>query len=155
MFWRWPRLQLYANVTQQSFLMYCFFCRLDITPQHTINNITTFVAGVSGNYPGEGIGVAGFLTSLTTEEDLPRTVPFERWNLEEYYMPETRGDLTMYTRIASFLSNMEHFDASLFRSASCLSMLYSSVSSKSSSILTMNCLHPNSCLNDFSVSLGI
>ncbi len=105
----------YPNSCQEQFLRYCFSCRLDITPQPKVLNNTTFVVGMSGEYPGEGIGVAGFLKSLTTEEDLPQTVPFERWNLEEYYTPEARGDLTMYARMASFLGKLENFDASLFR----------------------------------------
>lgn len=91
-------------------------CRLDITTQGQISDNTTHVVGMSGKYPGKGIGVSGFLMSLTNEEDLPRTVPFERWNLEEYFVPETRGDLTMYVRMASFVSEVEQFDATLFRS---------------------------------------
>ena len=71
--------------------------------------------GISGKYPGKGNGTSGFLTGLTSEENLPETVPFERWNLEQYYVPEARGDLSMYVRMASFVKKLEHFDATLFR----------------------------------------
>ena len=42
-------------------------------------------------------------------------VPHERWDLESYYSPEARGDLTMYARAASFVDGLDEFDASLFR----------------------------------------
>ena len=81
-------------------------------------NTTTEVVGVAGRYPGGGEGVPGFFQSLAGEEDLPRTVPHQRWDLEQYYSPEARGDLTMYTRAAAFLEGLDLFDAGLFRWAS-------------------------------------
>ena len=94
------------------------FFRLQMTSQldaaTTITNIT-HVLGTSSNYPGNGTGVSGFWTSLISEEDLPRMVPFERWDLERYYVPEMRGDLSMYVRMASFVDELEHFDTNLFR----------------------------------------
>lgn len=75
----------------------------------------TEVVGVAGRYPGSGEGLSGFFESLAHEQDLPRAVPHQRWDLEQYYSPEARGDLTMYTRAASFLDGLDMFDASLFR----------------------------------------
>jgi acyl transferase domain-containing protein len=42
-------------------------------------------------------------------------VPHQRWDLEQYYSPEARGDLTMYARGAAFVAGLDEFDASLFR----------------------------------------
>ena len=42
-------------------------------------------------------------------------VPHQRWDLEQYYIPEARGDLTMYVRAASFVDGLDEFDAGLFR----------------------------------------
>lgn len=76
---------------------------------------TTDVVGVAGRYPGCGEGLPGFFASLAAQEDLPRQVPHQRWDLEHYYCPEPRGDLTMYVRMAAFVDGLDNFDASLFR----------------------------------------
>ena len=49
--------------------------------------------------------------------NLPTSVPHGRWDLEHYYAPEARGDLTMYARHAAFVDGLDQFDASLFRCA--------------------------------------
>ena len=61
------------------------------------------------------MGTLGFFESLKTEEDLPRSVPHDRWDLEVYYTPESSGDLSMYVRMASFVGELASFDASMFR----------------------------------------
>ena len=76
---------------------------------------TTAMVGTSGYYPGKGIGMLGFFESLKSEEDLPRSVPHDRWDVEAYYTPESRGDLSMYVRMASFVGELSNFDASMFR----------------------------------------
>lgn len=75
----------------------------------------TEIVGAAGRYPGAGEGTTGFFASLALEQDLPRHVPHQRWDLEQYYSPEARGDLTMYTRAAAFLDDLDMFDAGLFR----------------------------------------
>ncbi len=76
---------------------------------------TTSIVGLAGRYPGLGEGVHGFFASLAAEENLPRQVPHQRWDLEQYYNPEARGDLTMYVRMGSFVDGLDAFDSSLFR----------------------------------------
>ena len=74
------------------------------------------MVGASGRYPGgRGEGVAGFWQGISTERDLPSTVPHQRWDLDHYYVPEAKGDLTMYVRQAAFVQDLDMFDAALFR----------------------------------------
>lgn len=106
------KLDRYMHLKEVWFLL-CT-CRLDSVLHPTAGHGTD-VVGMSGYYPGSGVGICGFQKSLTSEEDLPRTVPCERWDLERYYVPEARGDLSMYVRMASFVEDLEEFDANLFR----------------------------------------
>lgn len=78
---------------------------------------STHVVGVSGAYPSQTAdrGYTGFWTSLQAGADLPAVVPHSRWDLEQYYAPEARGDLTMYARHAACVDDLDMFDASLFR----------------------------------------
>jgi acyl transferase domain-containing protein len=73
------------------------------------------VIGVAGRYPGSGEGVDGFFASLLAEEDLPRQVPHQRWDMEHYFSPEAQGHLSMYVRMASVINGLDEFDATLFR----------------------------------------
>ena len=79
------------------------------------SNLTTELVGISGHYPGMGKGVSGFYGSLVSQEDLPYPVPYERWDIEQYYTPEARGDLSMYVRLACFVGDIDAFDGNLFR----------------------------------------
>ena len=81
----------------------------------------TAIVGMSGHYPGKGTGIPGFFESLKSEENLPRSVPHDRWDLEAYYTPESRSDLSMYVRMASFVGELASFDASMFRFETCAS----------------------------------
>ena len=92
-------------------------CRMTLSSSagRQLAEIATEIIGVAGRYPGSGEGLPGFFESLAHEEDLPQSVPHQRWDLEQYYSPEARGDLTMHTRAASFLDGLDMFDASLFR----------------------------------------
>ena len=82
------------------------------------SNITTELVGISGHYPGMGKGISGFYGSLESQEDLPYPVPYERWDIEQYYTPEARGALSMYVRMACFVGDLDAFDANLFRCVS-------------------------------------
>ncbi len=75
----------------------------------------TAMHGVSGCYPGKGQGVEGFWTTLEAEVDLPSPVPLQRWDIEQYFAPESNRTLSMYVRLASFVDDLDAFDASMFR----------------------------------------
>lgn len=91
-------------------------CRVIVAKHETRSqsNVTE-VVGISGHYPGKGIGELGFMENLVCEQDLPQTVPHQRWDLEYYYTPEAKGDLSMYVRHACFVNGLDNFDARLFR----------------------------------------
>ena len=79
---------------------------------------TTDVLALAGRYPGSApdSGVEGFWGTIKDAKDLPSTVPLQRWEIDEYYSPEPKGrQLSMYVRMAAFIDNLDHFDASLFR----------------------------------------
>ena len=86
----------------------------DVTPTHAQ---VTLMVGVSGRYPGPGEGIQGFWQGLSQGLDMPLSVPHQRWDLDRYYVPEARGDLTMYARHAAFIQGLDSFDAALFRCA--------------------------------------
>lgn len=71
--------------------------------------------GVGARFPGSESDIDGFWKSLWQEKDLPRVVPYQRWDIDTYYVPEPRGDLSMNVRLASFLTDIDAFDAALFR----------------------------------------
>ena len=75
------------------------------------------MVGVSGCYPSQTAdpGYSGFWNTLQRGNDLATTIPHSRWDLEPYYAPEARGNLTMYVRHAAFIDDLDSFDASLFR----------------------------------------
>ena len=75
----------------------------------------TAMHGVSGCYPGKGQGVGGFWATLASEVDLPSPVPLQRWDIEQYYSPEASRNLSMYVRLASFVDDLDAFDAAMFR----------------------------------------
>ena len=52
---------------------------------------------------------------MQKECDLPCQVPHQRWDPDRYFVPEARGDLTMYVRHAAFIRDLDMFDASMFR----------------------------------------
>ena len=76
------------------------------------------VVSISGRYPGSpsDSGVHGFWRVLQSQKDLPSTVPLQRWDIDEYYSPESKGQqLSMYVRMAAFVEDLDQFDHSLFR----------------------------------------
>lgn len=75
----------------------------------------TVIVGLGARFPGSETNIQGFWETLQLEKDLPRAVPYQRWDIESYYVPEARGDLSMYVRLASFLQNIDAFDAAVFR----------------------------------------
>ena len=75
----------------------------------------TAVHGVSGCYPGKGQGVEGFWAALKTEMNLPSPVPLQRWDIEQYYAPDSSRNLSMYVRLVSFVGDLDAFDAAMFR----------------------------------------
>ena len=60
-------------------------------------------------------GVEGFWDTLRTEMDLPLPVPLQRWDVEQYYALDSSRSLSMYVRLASFVDELDAFDATMFR----------------------------------------
>jgi len=59
-------------------------------------------------------GPAGFWSKAARGADLQGLIPLERWSLERYYAPDVAVD-KMYVRFASFIPDVESFDAAAFR----------------------------------------
>lgn len=82
------------------------------------SSAATAVAAVAGRYPGSApdAGAEGFWQVLKDEKDLPTAVPLQRWDVDEYFSPAGKGrQLSMYVRMASFIEDLDLFDAGLFR----------------------------------------
>jgi hypothetical protein len=77
------------------------------------------IVGVGARYPGSETDIGGFWESLKTERNLPTVVPHQRWDIDAYYVPEARGDLSMYVRLGTFLQDIDIFDAAFFRYCPC------------------------------------
>lgn len=78
------------------------------------------LVALAGRYPGSSpdSGLHGFWQTIRDSKDLPSTVPLQRWDIEDYFSPESKGrQLSMYVRMASFIDDLDNFDASVFRSA--------------------------------------
>ena len=96
----------------------------------------TDIVSVTGRYPGSAsdTGIAGFWQALQEEQDLPSTVPLQRWDVDKYFSPETKSrQLSMNVRMAAFVDDLDHFDASLFRCHSAV---------KRSPLIAPHCLLP-------------
>ena len=81
---------------------------------------------MAGRYPGShpDSGLPGFWTALQSQQDLPSTAPLQRWDIDEYFSPESKGQqLSMYVRMAAFIEQLDHFDNAVFRSEGLLSLL--------------------------------
>ena len=58
----------------------------------------------------------GFWSSLQCGADLPSIVPYQRWDVDNYYAPDSRSSLlSMYVRAAAFVDDLDSFDAAFFR----------------------------------------
>lgn len=76
------------------------------------------IVALAGRYPGSApdSGVPGFWETIRDAKDLPSTIPLQRWDVEKYYCPESKGkQLSMYVRMAAFVDGLDNFDASMFR----------------------------------------
>lgn len=76
------------------------------------------VISMAGRYPGShpDAGLSGFWNAIQSQKDLPSTVPLQRWDIEEYFSPESKSQqLSMYVRMAAFVDQLDHFDNSVFR----------------------------------------
>ena len=71
-------------------------------------------------YPGVGRqhAHATFWECAWNSGNTPRMVPFERWDADMYYHPVPGQSTSMYARHAAWLTDVERFDAVLFRCAS-------------------------------------
>jgi hypothetical protein len=74
------------------------------------------IIGISARYPGShGSGMAGFWSALVAAEDLPRVVPVQRWDVEQYFAPDASRPLTMNVRLGAFVADFDAFDPAYFR----------------------------------------
>ena len=74
------------------------------------------IIGLSARYPGShGSGMAGFWATLAAAEDLPRVVPAQRWDIEQYFAPDASRALTMNVRLGAFIADIDAFDPAYFR----------------------------------------
>ena len=82
----------------------------------SVQTRATHVIGLSARYPGSyGLGMAGFWATLAAAEDLPRVVPAQRWDIEQYFAPEASRALTMNVRLGAFVVDIDVFDPAYFR----------------------------------------
>ena len=82
-------------------------------------SLTTALVGASGRYPGSlsGYGdLSDFWRCMNAGIDLPRLMPLQRWDVEQYYeAPGVGRDGAMCVRLGGFLDNVDTFDPGFFR----------------------------------------
>ena len=79
---------------------------------------TTALVGASGRYPGaaEFGDLSSFWQCMDSCTDLPRLMPLQRWDVEQYFAVQGSGkEGSMYVRLGGFIDNVDAFDPSLFR----------------------------------------
>jgi hypothetical protein len=79
---------------------------------------TTVLVGASGRYPGaaEFGDLSSFWQCMDSCTDLPRLMPLQRWDVEQYFAVQGSGkEGSMYVRLGGFIDNVDAFDPSLFR----------------------------------------
>jgi acyl transferase domain-containing protein/NAD(P)-dependent dehydrogenase (short-subunit alcohol dehydrogenase family)/acyl carrier protein len=72
------------------------------------------IVGVGLRTPGGALDLDGLWTLLDEGRNTAREVPRDRWDIDEYYDPEPGKPGRMYTRRASFLDDIDKFDAAFF-----------------------------------------
>ncbi len=74
------------------------------------------VTGMACRFPGGCVTPEAFWKFLEEKGDGVRDVPAERWNIDDYYAPETKEFGKMYVKQAGFLQeDVSEFDAKFFR----------------------------------------
>lgn len=73
------------------------------------------VVGIGCRLPGGVTTPEAFWKLLLDGRTTVTEIPASRWDADAYYTPEPGAAGMMYTRWASFLENVDHFDASFFR----------------------------------------
>ena len=71
------------------------------------------IVGLACRLP-EAADAASFWDLLVAGRDTAREVPRERWDIEAYYDPDPEAPGKMYMREASFLGEIDRFDAGFF-----------------------------------------
>ncbi len=85
--------------------------------QHPTNS-AAFVIGASSCYPTAPVGMGSFWGALTHGRDVQSVVPYNRWDMDAVYAPDTGpGGMTIYARFGAFCREVDLFDAGLFRMA--------------------------------------
>jgi hypothetical protein len=81
---------------------------------------TGAVGGPSGvlstacHFPGGGSSPENYWEALSSQKDGVIQIPFERWEVDEYYSPNQGEPGKMYVRHAGFVVGAELFDAGFF-----------------------------------------
>ena len=66
------------------------------------------------HFPADGDDVRTFWAALVSKTDGVTEIPYERWDVDEYFDPSPNTVGRMYVRHAAFVKNAECFDAALF-----------------------------------------
>jgi len=72
------------------------------------------VVGIGCRFPGGANDPESFWSMLSKGTDTIVEVPPDRWDISEYYDPDTTAPGKMYTRHGAFLSEIDQFDAHFF-----------------------------------------
>ncbi len=73
------------------------------------------IVGMSCRFPGGADTLERYWQLLRDGIDAVSEVPSERWNLDEYYDPDSEAPGKMYSRHGGFLSGVDLFDPAFFR----------------------------------------
>ena len=72
------------------------------------------IIGIGCRMPGSGSGPRAFWKFLEESRDAVTETPIERWDISEYYDPNPDTPGRMSTKLGSYLSNVDLFDAQFF-----------------------------------------
>ncbi|MEV5881003.1 SDR family NAD(P)-dependent oxidoreductase, partial [Streptomyces sp. NPDC052101] len=72
------------------------------------------VVGVGLRMPGDAHDLDSLWSVLADGRDTVTTVPADRFDIDAYYDPDPDAEGRIYTRSASFLDDVAHFDAAFF-----------------------------------------
>ena len=88
-----------------------FAARLQMQANAAQRDDAIAIVGMAGSFPGEDPSLEGFWALQREGGDASREVPLNRWNVHDYFDPDLEADGKSYARFASFLEDVEHFDA--------------------------------------------
>jgi acyl transferase domain-containing protein/acyl carrier protein len=72
------------------------------------------VVSLSCRYPHSIYDAESFTSAAYNAIDLPQIVPWNRWNIDKMYEPNSGTSESIYARFGAFIEGVENFDAHLF-----------------------------------------